>query len=44
MIRKLRHTTELDDADIVDVLRLAVTVKDVPADTPIIWLGVTSMY
>jgi CRP-like cAMP-binding protein len=39
MIRKLRHTTELDDADIVDVLRLAVTVKDVPADTPIIREG-----
>lgn len=39
MIRKLRNTTELDDADIADILRLAVTVKEIGADTPIIREG-----
>ncbi len=35
LIRKLRHTTELDDADIEAVMRLPVVVREIDADTPI---------
>src|SRR6478735_2524785 len=39
LIRKLRNTTELDDVDIAEILRLPVVVKEIDADTAIVREG-----